>query len=195
MERIGTGGNLQQLARASGKLQREILDFSANINPLGPPEWLRSVISSHVSIGPLSRSGCSMLIDAVAAHYGIPADEVLVGNGSTELLYLLPRAVPKARAVIPVPAYVDYERAAELAGLSVEKVFLREDQGFRLDVAALESKLHGDELVFLGQPNNPTGLLVDPEALRALAFRHPSTVFVADEAFADFVDGLDSLHS
>ena len=194
MEQHRHGGNLQQLARASGKPPQEILDFSANINPLGPPEWLRSVISSHVSeLVHYPDPDASLLIDAVAAHYGIPADEILVGNGSTEILYLLPRALPKARAVIPVPAYADYERAAELSGLSVEKVFLKEHQGFRLDVAQLESKLNGDELVFLGQPNNPTGLPCDVEALRDLAGKHPNTIFIVDEAFADFVEDLDRL--
>ena len=196
MEQHRHGGNLQQLATASGKLQREILDFSANINPLGPPEWLRSVISSHVSaLVHYPDPDALMLIDAVAAHYKIPADEILVGNGSTEILYLLPRALPKARAVIPVPAYADYERAADLSGLSVEKVFLKEHQGFRLDVAQLESKLKGDELVFLGQPNNPTGLPCDVQALRDLVGKHPATVFIVDEAFADFVEGLDRLAS
>ena len=100
---------------------------------------------------------------------------------------------PKRRAVIPVPSYADYERAAELSGLSVEKVFLKEHQGFRLDVAQLESKLKGDELVFLGQPNNPTGLPCDVPALRDLAGKHPATIFIVDEAFADFVEGLDRL--
>ena len=72
-------------------------------------------------------------------------------------------------------------------------MLLREDNGFRLDLSTVDLKLRGDELVFVGQPNNPTGLLIDPEALRTLAFNHPSTVFVVDEAFADFIDGLDSL--
>ena len=80
-----------------------------------------------------------------------------------------------------------------LSGLSVEKVFLKEHQGFRLDVVQLESELKGDELVFLGQPNNPTGLPCDVEALRDLAGKHPSTVFIVDEAFADFVEDRNRL--
>jgi len=190
----GHGGNVRQLAEAAGRSEKDLLDFSANINPLGLPEWLRSLISSQISsLVHYPDLNCSLLVEAFASQRGISAEEVLIGNGSTELLYLLPRAVPKRRAVIPAPSYLDYRKACELAGLTVESMLLREDNGFRLDLSALDLKLHGDELVFVGQPNNPTGLLVEPEALRALAFNHPSTVFIVDEAFADFIDGLDSL--
>jgi cobyric acid synthase CobQ len=133
------------------------------------------------------------LVNIFASQYGVSADEVLIGNGSTELLYLLPRAAPRSRAVIPVPSYLDYGRACELAGLTVDRLLLEEDNEFRVDLSALDSRLRGDELVLVGQPNNPTGLLIDPESLRALALSHPSTVFIVDEAFADFIEGLDSL--
>jgi cobyric acid synthase CobQ len=81
----------------------------------------------------------------------------------------------------------------ELAGKTVEKIFLKEDEAFKLDLSTLDSKLFGNELVFIGQPNNPTGLFVDSMALRALVLRHPSTIFAVDEAFLDFVEGTDSL--
>ena len=70
---------------------------------------------------------------------------------------------------------------------------MQESAGFRLDPNQLEDQISGGELVILGQPNNPTGLTFDPQALRALAHRHPETCFLIDEAFADFVEGLDSL--
>jgi len=118
---------------------------------------------------------------------------VICGNGSADILSVLPRVLGKARAVVPVPAYVDYARSAALGGMCVETLALREDEGFRLDCDALETTLRGDEAVFIGRPNNPTGLVCDGEALRALAARHPKTLFVVDEAFGDFVEGFDSL--
>ena len=190
----GHGGNVKQLAASAGCPEKDLLDFSANINPLGLPEWFRSLISSRISsLVHYPDPTCSSLVETFASNYRVSPEEVLIGNGSTELLYLLPRAVAGSRAVIPVPSYLDYRKVCELAGLPVEKMVLREDNGFRLDLSELDLKLHGDELVFIGQPNNPTGLLVDPEALRNLAYNHPSTVFIVDEAFADFIDGLDSL--
>ncbi len=183
------GGNLRELARSAGLREDQILDFSANINPLGPPEWLRRVISSHVgSLTHYPDPKSSILAEAAAKRYGADIEEVLLGNGSTEIIRLLPYALEPPRVVIPVPSYSDYSAAAELANLSIETIPLREDEGFALDFYALESPLKGNEMVFLGQPNNPTGLLFEPDSLRALASDHPSTVFVIDEAFGDFLE-------
>ncbi len=191
---FGHGGNIERLAREAGVEPDHILDFSANINPLGPPEWLRPLVSSHLSsLVHYPDPDCTRLTEAVASRYGAAGEEVLPGNGSTELLYLIPRVLPVSRALIAVPAYVDYGRAATLAGLPVRYHALKEENGFRLDPAELAPLLAGGELVILGQPNNPTGLTVDPRALRELAAGHPETFFLVDEAFADFVDGLESL--
>ncbi|MEI6033219.1 MAG: cobyric acid synthase [Verrucomicrobiae bacterium] len=188
------GGNLRELALASGKRECELLDFSANLNPLGPPEWLRAVLSASVSaLAHYPDPDCTALVEAAAKRYGARADEVVAGNGSAEILSILPRALGKPRALIPSPSYIDYSRAAALGGMSVEPLLLDESSEFRLDFAALESALRGNEAVFLGRPNNPTGHVCDAEHLRALAARHPRTIFVVDEAFGDFVESFDSI--
>ncbi|MCL5103904.1 MAG: cobyric acid synthase, partial [Armatimonadetes bacterium] len=190
----GHGGNLSRLAETSGRPIEKIVDFSANINPLGPPEWLRPVISSRVSsLVHYPDPDCTELTAAAVERYGVPAKEILFGNGSSEIIHCLPRIIGAERAVIPAPTYSDYALASELAGLSVEKLSMSEDQGFALDLSGLESRLKGNEMVFIGQPNNPTGLTVDANHLRELAMRYRDTTFVIDEAFADFVDGFDSM--
>ncbi|MBI2506192.1 MAG: aminotransferase class I/II-fold pyridoxal phosphate-dependent enzyme [Candidatus Latescibacteria bacterium] len=95
--------------------------------------------------------------------------------------------------LVPAPSYIDYARVSTLAGLEVEHLPLRPEEEFRLDLERLERRLHGGELVFLGQPNNPTGQLCNREALCRLAMARPDVSFVVDEAFADFVDGYCSL--
>ncbi|MGD0626992.1 MAG: aminotransferase class I/II-fold pyridoxal phosphate-dependent enzyme, partial [Thermodesulfobacteriota bacterium] len=188
------GGNLKKLAAVSGRPMEEILDFSANINPLGLPDWLRPLISSKISsIVHYPDPDCTSLVEAFSARYGVAQEEVLVGNGSSEILYLLPRVLEATRALIPVPAYGDYAIAAEAAGWAVQKMFLKEEDGFVFDLRALETRLAGEEMVIIGQPNNPTGLVCDPEALRQMAGRYPSVTFIVDEAFADFIQGMDSL--
>jgi len=190
----GHGGNIRKLAVAAGRSPENIIDFSANINPIGPPEWLRPIISSHLSsVVHYPEPDCSLLRAAIGTRSGVKEEEVLVGNGSTELLYLLPRALPVSRALIPVPSYSDYVRAAEAAGQPVEMISLREDQGFGMDLSFLGSRLSGNELVFIGQPNNPTGRSVDTEALRSLVLNYPSTLFAVDESFIDFIEGKESL--
>ena len=182
------GGNLTKLAAAAGRPAGEILDFSANINPLGPPEWLRPLISSLVgALVHYPDPECTDLVRAFSERFPVSADEVLMGNGETELLYLLPRVLGKGRAVIPVPAYEDYGAAAESAGMTVERLPLSEERAFIPDIAEIERLLSGDEVVFLGRPNNPTGHFLPAAALRKLIGGHPSTFFVIDEAFADFV--------
>jgi cobyric acid synthase CobQ/L-threonine-O-3-phosphate decarboxylase len=190
----GHGGDLKELARKAGRPVDDILDFSANINPLGPPAWLRAVISRHVeSLVHYPDPGASLLAEALARRHAVAREELIVGNGSSELLYLLPRALDVERAVIPVPSYIDYANAARVAGLKVKTVPLSESNGFKLDFGLLDSALRDHDVVFLGQPNNPTGFLFDAEAFRGFVKNHPSTVFVVDEAFADFVDHYETL--
>ncbi|MGD1002637.1 MAG: cobyric acid synthase [Candidatus Brocadiia bacterium] len=182
------GGNLRELARDAGLSPASLLDFSASVNPLGPPDCLRPTVSLALEQvvhypDPESRE----LVAAIARHSGVPAEQIVVGNGSTELLFTTARALKRRRAVIPVPCYVDYVTAAREAEMEVALLSLDERAGFALDWSALEKRLRGGEMVFLGQPNNPTGLAFDPENFRAFAADHADTTFVVDEAFAEFV--------
>ncbi|MDK2847085.1 MAG: hypothetical protein PWP34_438 [Desulfuromonadales bacterium] len=192
------GGHLRQLAITAGLNPEALLDFSANINPLGPPEWLRSRISGSISsLVHYPDPEGQALIDAACRRYSVNAEEVLIGNGSTELFYLLPQALEVRHALIPVPSYVDYATAAGIAGLTIHTLPLAAGNGFCLDFEALETALKElrdtPVMVPLGQPNNPTGRSFDARRLRHLARRFPKATFVVDEAFADFVENFDSL--
>lgn len=190
------GGDLTRLSRISGLPKDEILDFSANINPLGPPDWLRPLVSSVLgSVVHYPDPECAELVAAACRRYGCSQDQLLVGNGSTEILHLLPRVLDMRRAIVMAPSYVDYAVAATAAGLNCEPFLLLESEGFLPDLQKLEFLLHGQEIVFLCNPNNPTGALLDSQSLREIAARHPSTFFLVDEAFGDFVDGMDSFVS
>lgn len=190
----GHGGNRTRLAQLVGKAPDAILDFSANINPLGPPEWLRPVISRN--LGELVHypdPQASALVVAAARRYGAAADEILSGNGSTELLYLLAQAAGTKRAVIPVPCYTDYARAARLAGMALISVPIAEQDGFQFEPAQLAPLLNEAAAVFIGRPNNPTGQICPAQSIRTLAHAHPECLFIVDEAFGDFVEGFESL--
>lgn len=191
------GGDVRGMARELSCAPEDILDFSASINPLGPPEWLRPVILSAVSSlvhYPDPRS--AGFVAAASRRYGVPEGGIVAGNGTSELLFALARACGKARAVIPVPSYLDYEQAALRAGMAVTRLELREDEGFALTPEALGraiARAGGDAAVFVARPNNPTGLDFPADALRQLALAHPGCLFVADEAFGSFVQGFESL--
>lgn len=188
------GGNIWKLARQTGKTPDDILDFSANLNPLGPPDWLRACLSAQVSsLCYYPDPHCTRLISAAAARFAVKPACVIAGNGSTEILYVLPRTVSATRTKIPVPSYADYETAASLGGLPIEKFALRKEDGFTLNLEELARWIAPGDLVMLGQPNNPTGGLSEAQALRELAQSHPRATFVIDESFLFFVEGASSL--
>ncbi len=186
----GHGGNVHGLARQLGTEVATLLDFSANINPLGPPEWLRPLISSEVaSLVHYPDPYAGKLVQAIAERYQVPEESVLVANGTTELLYHLPRLLGRHHALIPAPAYIDYTKVMTLAGMTVRPFLLAAELGFKLQPGELAPLLTGGELVVLGSPNNPTGALVDADQIIQLARSHPATLFLIDEAFLDFVEG------
>lgn len=188
------GGNLFALAQNSGLSRETILDFSANLNPLGPPEQLRPLISRAVeTVLHYPDPDNTALTALLAQRHQVAPDRVVVGNGASELLFALPAVLNLTRALIPVPSYVDYVVASERAHLSVRRLLLPPETGFQLSLEALVGELEGDELVVLGQPNNPTGTVLDADALATVIAAHPTTFFLVDESFADFVVDLRSL--
>lgn len=189
------GGHLRALAAACGRRPEDILDASANLNPLGPPDWLRPVLGAAISeLVHYPDPDCAALLEAAATRYQAPTSHFAAGNGTSELLFALPGLAGVRRAVIPGPAYADYSTASRRAGLEVTLLPLSPQTGFAPDPAVLDAALTpGPALVFVGSPGNPTGRVVPGAVLRELADRHPDSLFVVDEAFADFVDGFDSL--
>lgn len=178
----------------SGLPENKILDFSANLNPLGFPEWLRPLLASKVSaLAAYPDNEYAELTSKFADKYNLLPGQVAVGNGATELLFAAPKAGAYKKAVIAEPAYIDYRYAAKMAGLDVVTFPMTEGRGFALDIGSLGSILTGGELVMLGAPNNPTGKVFSSSDLRALAVDKPGVTFLVDESFAGFVEGFDSL--
>ncbi|MHB1349101.1 MAG: cobyric acid synthase [Desulfobulbaceae bacterium] len=194
LDAFGHGGDVNALAARIGGSPERIIDFSASINPLGPPECLRRVISRGVEL--LARypdPEGEGLLTVLAGGLGLARDRLLAANGSTEIIYALPRALPCRRGVIPVPAYGDYERACRLAGLDTIVLPLREENGFRIDFPELAGLLRAGDLVFLGRPNNPTGRSFPAADLLALVAAFPATFFAVDESFIEFIEAHSDL--
>ncbi|MFO7605606.1 MAG: cobyric acid synthase [Desulfurivibrionaceae bacterium] len=195
-DQFGHGGNLRELAARTGVDPARILDFSASINPLGPPEYLRMVVSRSLEkLAHYPEPHSEGLRGALSGILAVAPDRLAVANGSTEIIYALPRALGCRRAVIPVPAYSDYEKAARLHGLEVVQPLLAEENGFRPDFAELAAQLRDGDLLYLGRPNNPTGVSFAAEPLLALAAAHPGVYFAVDESFHEFISEESGLIS
>ncbi len=181
-------------SRSLGVSERDLLDFSQNVNPLGVPapvlEAARRAL--YEDAGRYPDAGYPRLRGALAAYLGVPPGNVVPTNGGAEALFLAARAAGAGgRALILEPTFSEYAAAARAAGLEpVRRVARRPEDGFSLDQAALEN-LQGVKLVFLCNPNNPTGNALSRAEVLEVAdrVRERNAVLVVDEAFADFAPG------
>lgn len=188
----GHGGNLWAAAASLGRPADTVTDFSASMNPLGPPPAVVKLLADRLEVirhYPEPHGG-QLRID-LAAHHGVQPDQVLVGNGAAEVIYLLLRALRPRRTLIPVPTFSEYARSAAAAGSRIDYFVLDPGQNFAVNVTALARALGANkyDLVFLCNPNNPTGTWLDPEGLQTLvrAARGSRTLLAVDESFAGFL--------
>ncbi|MDD5598406.1 MAG: cobyric acid synthase [Victivallaceae bacterium] len=189
------GGNIYKLAAESGCAPEQILDFSASINPLGPPEFFRPDVSRSLeNIAHYPDPRAERLVRTAAQVFGLTESCVTAANGSEELIYAVPRALRLEKALIPVPSYADYENACRLAGLEVNYPDMDETADFSPDYEKLRAGIKPGMLVFIGHPGNPSGTAMDKVSLLRLVSERPEAVFVIDEAFAAFCgDGFSLL--
>lgn len=174
---------------------REVIDFSASCNPFGPPPGLREVLDG-VSIGSYPDRDCTELRQAVAARLGCDISQVIAANGSVELMWLLATAYlePGEIVVIVQPTFGEYEVSAKIAGAKVISHLLTASDGFRPNFSELARSVwrQKPKLVFLGNPNNPTGVYAPPAGIQGLVASCPDTLFVVDEAYISFAPGAVS---
>ncbi|MCY3887805.1 MAG: histidinol-phosphate transaminase [Chloroflexi bacterium] len=174
--------------RSLGLRPEQVLDFSANISPMGPsPRVRRAVADANLAAYP-DRSSL-LLRESLAARLNVGIDNLLVGNGSTELIHLLARSClrPGEQCLIFTPTFAEYEAAATMVGAQIHRIQASEEQGFRwsLDTASATISELRPRLVFLCNPNNPTGVYLECDAvdqLRAAVGR--DGLFVLDDAYA-----------
>ena len=187
------GGNIYHYSRKYGIPASEFLDFSASINPLGPSASAMAALKG--AIGELINypdPTAGTLMSALSGRLSVPVGSLLPGNGSTELIYLLPRALRPVRALLPVPSFSEYERALKLAGCGVSCFPLRERDGFVPDMARLTNALKDMDMLVLCNPNNPTGVLLGREVVFDIigAARKAGVFTVVDEAFIEYAPGF-----
>jgi threonine-phosphate decarboxylase len=182
------GGDILSMAQRLGCTVGDLIDLSSNLTPLGMPPGLRETLIERLpEISFLPESGSETLVRLFAGKYGCSPQQVLAGNGTTEFIYAVPGSSRCRRALIVAPTYGDYQTACEWAGLAVDFFILRAEEDFALDFNRLSARLTGGELVFLCNPNNPTGRAVTSRELMAFILAHPASEFLIDESYLPFV--------
>jgi threonine-phosphate decarboxylase len=173
-----------------------VLDFSASINPLGPPR--AALDAYHAAVAEIASypPAYSQHLDAALAGWlGVEPEWVLAGNGSTQLIYLLARVLMPRLPVIVTPTFSELANSLIIGGIEPRALNTTSDCNFQLHPEAA-IKCLGDEsdAIFIGRPNSPTGTIVkiDEAAEIATACERRDSWCVLDEAFIDFVQGARS---
>jgi len=191
--RLRHGGELRSFAEKFGISESDVLDFSSNINPLGPPASIRKVYES--SLEDLTHYPDPEALEfrrAVSRHFPLWPENVVAGNGAIELLDLILRLLRPKRALLIEPAFLEYRRLLNLWGCEIRSVMLKEKDSFRGSLPEMTNALQGAEVAFLAQPNNPTGtFFTREEMVKFLSEARRRNVFVViDEAFVDWMPEL-----
>lgn len=169
---------------------RDCLDFSANCNPLGTPEGVRRAVTDSLDeLAYYPQVGYENLRKAIAEYEGVGENEIICGNGAAELIYTLILARKPKKALVFAPTFAEYEQALENLGCQVTYYYLEEENEFQPEDDFLGWLTPQMDMVFLCNPNNPTGLLLDPDFLNRVlaACREHQITLVVDECFLDFV--------
>lgn len=185
------GGNIHEAIKRYGLEGRKILDFSSNVNPLGPSAAAsRAAKKALALIDRYPDPDMTDLRKAIARYFGIKPGQVICGNGSNELIHLIPRVFRPKKVLVPMPTFTEYAAAVEEAGGEVVPLRLNEREGFRVDPLEMAFALKGMDMAFLSNPNNPTGLLMTRAEMAELtghALQY-GVRLVVDEAFMDFIE-------
>lgn len=169
---------------------KEMVDFSVNINPLGIPKNLEKKliagISSLVSYPEISGESARLKL---AKDLQIKRENLILGNGAIELIYLLARSLKPGKALIIQPTFNEYERALSMYGWEVSHLVLKKDDDFLIQTEKLEARLQAlkPDLIFICNPNNPTGTLYSSDQIKAwMDLANWDLTWFIDESFMDF---------
>ncbi|MDN5767720.1 MAG: Rv2231c family pyridoxal phosphate-dependent protein CobC [Humibacillus sp.] len=163
-----------------------LVDLAVNVRLNSPPPWLAEVIRGTVTdLGRYPEPTAATR--AIAERHGVPVEAVLPTAGGAEAFTLVARALAPRAAVVVHPQFTEPEAALRAAGHRPERHLLSPDTGFRFEAEPFESAHGRTDLVMVGNPTNPTGVLHPADQLQSL--RRPGRTLVVDEAFMDAVPG------
>lgn len=188
LERYGHGGDLESAAEAYGR--SGFLDFSANINPLGPPAGVMEQIAQALpSIIRYPDPGHRTLKALLGERLGLQPNQLCIGNGAAECMALILLALAPRTVGVVEPCFSEYRQLSEQFGAQVRSVFGTRENGWRGQAEGIIELMKTVDLLFIGQPNNPNGVQYELGLLRLLAeeAERSGTFLVVDEAFIDFI--------
>lgn len=195
MPGVKHGGDIYSIAREYGFKPEEILDFSGNINPLGTPESVKKMIIDNIDI--LSRYPDPEYIDlrrAISEYTGVRQENIIVGNGGTELISLFFKVLNPKSGLILMPTYSEYEREIKINGGHYEYYRLKEEDEFVPDANDIIKCIPGHDILVICNPNNPTGKAIPAEDVERILQAADDNCFVfIDETYVEFTEDVKDI--
>jgi len=186
---VSHGGDIVVTARQLGCRPADLIDMSSNLTPLGTdPSLLDHLAAQLPEIGYLPDSDSRQLISIFSQLYRRETGQILAGSGTTEFIFAIPAVIRAEKALIVGPTYSDYQTACNWARLPAEFYLPPATDEFRPDLRVLAKKIIGNELVFICNPNNPTGGVLSSSTLHSFIADHPGSFFVIDESYLPFCE-------
>ena len=185
MKDLGHGANVDNMAKQFGKDEKDIIDFSSNVNP-----HIISNLGKYVLEGlEKSRSypdiNYTNLRNNISDYINVDSELIIPGNGATEIIYLLMKSIKKRIAILN-PTFSEYGRGAKLNNLEVIDFHLKEENNFSIDLDEIQNNMDRFDSLFVCNPNNPNGKVKDLNELLDLMIENDKLLIV-DETFMEFV--------
>lgn len=190
MSKVVHGGNLDELSRTYKLNKENLIDFSANINPLGVNIKVKeAIINALNEIERYPDITYYNLKLAISEFEKVNYNNLILGNGAAEVIFNLVRSIKPKKVLIPAPTFGEYEEAVLSINSSIEYYYLKEDNNWIIDEDIINHINEDIDMVFICNPNNPTGILTDKEVIINIAKKALSTntILAIDESFLDFI--------
>ncbi|MBO5524305.1 MAG: aminotransferase class I/II-fold pyridoxal phosphate-dependent enzyme [Roseburia sp.] len=191
------GSDLEKIEEIYGIKKEEIVSFSANVNPLGVSPLLRSALSEKIdAITTYPDREYTSLRKCIAAYCGTEYENVIVGNGSTELISLFIQIEHPKKALVIGPTYSEYEREIALGGGTTLYYPLKESDNFKLNVEDFLTHLNESiDLLVICNPNNPTSSSIKRGEMRHIldACKQHDIYVMVDETYVEFADDMEEI--
>ncbi len=189
------GGDWSSALALSQLPEKELIDFSVSLNPLGPPDIADKLIAQIINgLERYPEPTSEKLKECFAKFKNIPKASIVVGNGSNELIHTIPRLLPQGKkCVIVEPTFSEYDSAIRSANIPITQYLLKPENNFKEDIEAFLFYLQGIEnlgSIILGHPNSPTGHIWEMDSLFSVKkfCERKNILLIIDEAFVDFCD-------
>ena len=198
MANLGHGGNVKEIARKWGIEYYDIIDFSSNINPLGMSDKAKQAIVDNLKeIEKYPDITYFELKNEISEYENVDINDLILGNGAAEVLFNAVRALNPIRVLIPIPTFSEYKEAVEAINAEAKFYKTIEENNFHIKDDILDYIDNELDLIFICNPNNPTGVISDKKLLIDILkkSKKTGTSVLIDESFLDFIKEDMSMNS